>query len=78
MARSKVADGGTATTMEGSCEYFDKQSQTADKGWPSRLGGLREVLTAPRLKTYHVTKQSNTCNYGDEPSGSTKCGEFLD
>jgi len=32
------AVGGTAITMEGSCEYFDKQSRTADKGWPYSLG----------------------------------------
>ena len=55
MARPMVADGGTAITMEGSCEYFDKQSRTSDKGWPCRLG-LGEVVSTTHPKTYRVTK----------------------
>jgi len=37
-ARPHVADGGTASDMEGSCEYIEKQSRTADEGWSSSLG----------------------------------------
>jgi hypothetical protein len=50
MARPQVADGGTASDMEGSCEYIEKSS-----GWqPTRGGpsawGLGEVLTTPHRK----------------------------
>ena len=38
MVRPQAADGGTAFNMEGSFEYVDKQSPTADKGWYSSLG----------------------------------------
>jgi len=38
MARPHVADGGTASIMEGSCEYINKQSRTAKKGLSSSLG----------------------------------------
>jgi hypothetical protein len=32
MARPQIADGGTASYMEGSCE-LNKQPRTADEGW---------------------------------------------
>jgi len=35
IARPQVADGGTASNMEG---ILNKQSRTADKGWSSSLG----------------------------------------
>ena len=40
MARPQVADGGTASSMEGSCEYgiLHKQSRTAYERWSSSLG----------------------------------------
>ena len=47
MARPAVADGGTASSMEGSCEYIEKAD--AD----SREGVVLYLLT---LKMYHVTK----------------------
>ena len=40
MARPQVADGETASNMEGSCEYIEK---AADKGWSSSLGVERGV-----------------------------------
>jgi len=38
MARPQFADGGTATNIEGSYEYINKQSRTADNGWYFSLG----------------------------------------
>jgi hypothetical protein len=49
MARRQVADEGTASNMEGSCEYINKQSRTPKKGCPSAWG-LCEVLTTPHRK----------------------------
>jgi len=39
MARPQVADGGTATSVEGSCEYIEEAVAEADKGWPFSVGG---------------------------------------
>ena len=37
--RPQVADGGTASNMEGSCaNILNKQSRTADEGWSSSWG----------------------------------------
>jgi hypothetical protein len=39
MARPQVADGGTSCSVEGvPANMLNKQSLTADKGWPSSLG----------------------------------------
>ena len=51
MARPQVADGGTACNMEGSCEYIEERSRTADKGLSSSLG-LNEVLTTPHGRNW--------------------------
>jgi len=37
-ARLQVADGGTDSNTEGSCEVLNKQSGTADMGWFSSSG----------------------------------------
>ena len=37
MARPQVAGAGTASNIEGSCEYIE-QSRTADSGWSFSLG----------------------------------------
>jgi hypothetical protein len=37
MARPLVADGRTASNMEGSCDILNKQSRTADNGLSSSL-----------------------------------------
>ena len=37
-ARPQVADGGTASDMEGSCELLNKQPRTADEGWSFSFG----------------------------------------
>jgi len=47
MARPKVADGGTASNMDGNCEYMTKQSRTAGKGWSSGLGVGRGANNSP-------------------------------
>ena len=69
---------------------LNKQSRIADEGWSSSWG-LGEVLTTPPCKTLmfrntHVRDDSSGdkilvadgCECGNEPSGSVKCGEFLD
>jgi hypothetical protein len=38
MARPQVADGETASDVEGSCDILNKQSRIADKEWFSNLG----------------------------------------
>ena len=59
---------------------LNKQSRTADKGWSSSLRVLGEELTTPPREKQNVKKYSQTgaCEYGNELSGSIKCGEFLD
>jgi len=48
MSRPQVADGGTASNMEGSCEYIEKSS----RGQPTKGGPpaweLGDVLTTYR------------------------------
>ena len=39
MARSQVADGGTASSMEGSCEYIEQAVADSRKGVVLQLGG---------------------------------------
>ena len=50
MARPQVADGGTASNMEGGREYIKKNSREQ----PTRSGppawGLAEVLTTPQRR----------------------------
>jgi hypothetical protein len=53
MACPQVADGGTATNMEGSCEY--SRGQPTSEGPPA--WGLDEMLTTTHLKTGLVTKR---------------------
>jgi hypothetical protein len=61
----------------------NKQSRTADKGGPPAWG-LGEVLTSPHRKkvscceSFNRVSKAGTCECGNEPSGSIKCGEFLD
>jgi hypothetical protein len=69
---------------------LNKQSRTTYKGWSSSLGGLGEVISTPRLKTYHVTKRftrpriwdnplvAGSFERGNEPSGSIKRTKYID
>ena len=49
MVCPQVADGGTASNMEGAMNILNKQSRTADKGGPPAWG-LGEVLTTAHHK----------------------------
>jgi hypothetical protein len=50
MARPQVADGGEGLQIwRVASNILNKQSRTADKGWPSSLG-LGGGLTTPHLK----------------------------
>jgi hypothetical protein len=44
MVRLQVADGGTASNLEGSCEYIESSRRQLTLGGPA-AGGLGEVLT---------------------------------
>ena len=67
MARPQIADGGTVSNMEGSCEYI--QYVVADS---RKVGGapacfLREVLKSPHLKTSIVVKHKQMRRTWIEP-----------
>jgi len=47
MARPQVTDGGTASNMEGSCEYSEP-TRGSPPAW-----GLGEVLTTPHRKNVY-------------------------
>ena len=55
---------------------LNKQSRTADSVWSSSLGVGWGAIT---VKTYHSTKSSrrSTCERGNKPSISIKCGILL-
>ena len=66
---------------------LNKHLRTADKGWPFSLGVGARCLKLLTVKTREVTKHctrprtcfvAGCCECGNEPSGPTKCGEFLD
>ena len=62
---------------------LNKQSWTADEGWSSSLGVGRGAKTPPcktlMLRNSHRRDAcADACECGNEPSGSVKCGEFLD
>ena len=52
MARRQVADVGTATNMERSCEYIDNAVADSRQGVILQFWGLGEVLTTPRRKSW--------------------------
>ena len=59
---------------------LSKQLQTANKGWFSSLGvgrGANNSSPQKRILLQNVLIGS-TCECGNEPSGSIKCGGFLD
>jgi hypothetical protein len=65
---------------------LNKQSLTVDKVWSSSLGVGRGANNSSPWKCIFVTKCSQTkprtwagagCEWGNEPSGSIKCGNFL-
>ena len=83
MVRPQVTDGGTTCNVEGSCEYIESAVADNRQGVVPQLGGWGEVQTAPHhtnASCYDLFTQagSGTCECGNEPSGSIKCGKFLD
>jgi len=60
MACPQVVEGGTASNMEGSCEYISLSSLGELTGGCPPAWGLGEVLTTPHHKNRHV-KNTNTC-----------------
>ena len=50
MARPRVADGGTASNMEGAANILNEQSRIANKGWSSSLGVGRGANISSLLK----------------------------
>ena len=66
---------------------LNKQSRTDDEGWSSSLG-IERGANNPSLYNTYVKKHSNagcllwrqavSCECGNEPSGSVKCGQFFD
>jgi hypothetical protein len=52
---------------------LNKQSRTAEKGWYSVLIMLRNIQ-----RSLGIRLVAGSCECDDEPSGSIKCGEFLE
>jgi hypothetical protein len=57
MARPQVADGGTASNVEGSCEYIEKAVADSRQGGPPAWGLGEEQTThrenVPLLRNIH-------------------------
>jgi hypothetical protein len=60
---------GSPPVTVGSCEYLNKQSRTADKGWSSSLGA-GVGLTPPQLKKILLRNVSKRLGPGLCPSSS--------
>jgi hypothetical protein len=60
MAYPQAAEGGTASNMEGSCEYIDRGKPT--RGGPPTCG-LGEELTTPHCENWPCYKM-DTCAMG--------------
>jgi UDP:flavonoid glycosyltransferase YjiC (YdhE family) len=50
MAYPQAEDGGTASNMEGTCEYIEEAVADIQQRVVHHLGGLGEVLTTPHHK----------------------------
>ena len=64
MSCPQIEDGGTASNMEGNCEYINKQSGTADRGWSFSLGVGRGVDHSSQLKIAMLRKFQNYVESG--------------
>jgi hypothetical protein len=58
MARPQVPDGGTASNVEGSCEYIEEAVADSRQGLVLQLGGRARCYQLLTVKTYLVLKQS--------------------
>jgi len=56
MARPPVADRGTTSNMEGSCEYIEKAVAHSRQGVVLQLRGWEGCEKVLNVKTYRVTK----------------------
>jgi len=50
MARPQVADGGTASSVEGGCEYIEEAVADGRQGVALQRGGLGKLVTTPHRK----------------------------
>jgi hypothetical protein len=85
MARLEVSDGGTASNMDLRICLISSHGQPKRSCPPAwRLG---EMLTTPYRKNVPCYEMfthkasdpdSGNCECVNEPSGSIKCGDFLD
>jgi hypothetical protein len=63
---------------------LNNKSRTADNVWSSSLGLDVELITPHRKKSacyemlHRASELAGSCEYGNEPSGFIKGGEFLD
>jgi len=58
MARPQVANEGTASSVDGSCEYVKKKSRRQSTGGGLPAWALGEVLRTSHHKNCHVTNHS--------------------
>ena len=58
MVRPQVVDGGTASSMEVSCEYIEQAVADSQQGMVHQHGGWVRCLQLLTVKTYLVTTQS--------------------
>jgi hypothetical protein len=58
MARPRVADGGTASSMEGRYEYIEKAIADSRQGEVVQLGGWGTCLQLLAIKKYNATNHS--------------------
>ena len=63
MTRPQGADGGTASSMEGSCEYIKLGVTDGRQGGGPASLALGEVLITPRFK-YWLSFETDTCTLG--------------
>jgi len=58
MARPQVADGGTSSNMEGSCEFIEYVVADSRLGVVLQLGGWARCEQLLTVKTHHVATYS--------------------
>jgi hypothetical protein len=76
-----VVAGGTSSNMEGNYEYIEQTVADSRQWVVLQLAGLVKVLTTFYRKNVACNEMftrasdlTGTCECGNEPSGSVKCG----
>ena len=64
MARPRVADGGTASSMEGRCEYIEKAIADSRQGVVVQLGGWATCLQLLAIKNTMLRTIHNCLELG--------------